>query len=305
VTLHLRTEDLPALYKAADSASLKAQRQHLALIGADLVALVLGAGLSAVVVSDPKLASTLHSLSAFLLALGFLLSLAILVRRPEHIWYGGRAVAESVKSLSWRYSMCAEPFQRELVARDVDRKLLESLHAVLNQSNELHVPLGDTAGVDPQISKAMRDVRASSLEDRKTVYLEQRVEDQRRWYTSKARSNERRTTVTFLLVMGAQAGALAYAIFLATHPLTNFNATGVLTTLASSILVWTQVKQYQELTQSYGVAAHELGLIAERLRYVTAESEFSVFVADAENAVSREHTLWVARRDRVAPPSRL
>jgi hypothetical protein len=302
--LQLGSGDLPALYKASDAASLKAQRLQLLLVGADLVALVLGAGLSAVTGPDPQVATVLYSLSAFLLALGFLLSLAILVKRPEQVWYGGRAVAESVKSLSWRYAMCAEPFQRYLEPQAVDQKLVDSLYAVLSESKELRLPLGEMTGIDPQISANMRRARASELEERKTIYFHQRIEDQRRWYATKARNNQHKATLTFLFVMGAQAAALAYAIFLSTHPLATFNATGVLTTLASALLVWTQVKQYQELTQSYGVAAHELGLIAERLRYVVREPEFAIFVADAENAVSREHTLWVARRDRVAPTSR-
>lgn len=305
MVLQLGSGDLPALYKASDAASLKAQRLQLLLIGADLVALVFGAGLSAVTGAAPQVASVLYSLTAFLLALGFLLSLAILVKRPEHAWYGGRAVAESVKSLSWRYAMCAEPFQRHLEPQDADQKLVDSLYAVLSQSNELRLPLGDMTGIDPQISTNMRRARAAELEERKTLYLHQRIENQRRWYATKARNNQQRATQTFLFVMGAQAAALAYAIFLSTHPLATFNATGVLTTLASALLVWTQVRQYQELTQSYGVAAHELGLIAERLRYVVREPDFAIFIADAENAVSREHTLWVARRDRVAPPPRL
>ena len=31
---------------------------------------------------------------------------------------------------------------------------------------------------------------------------------------------------------------------------------------------------------------------------LVGEQEFSDFVSDAENAISREHTLWIARRDR-------
>src|SRR5690606_15189811 len=32
-------------------------------------------------------------------------------QKPDRIWYNARAVAESVKTLTWRYMMRAEPFQ--------------------------------------------------------------------------------------------------------------------------------------------------------------------------------------------------
>jgi hypothetical protein len=76
-------------------------------------------------------------------------------------------------------------------------------------------------------------------------------------------------------------------------------AVGVLTSLCASLLAWMQVKQYQELSQSYAIAAHELGLISVLAEHGQSEVDFSAFVADAETAMSREHTLWAARRDRI------
>jgi hypothetical protein len=50
---------------------------------------------------------------------------------------------------------------------------------------------------------------------------------------------------------------------------------------------------------SYAQAAHELRLILAREPYVESDEEFSGFVSDAENAISGEHTMWLARRDNV------
>jgi hypothetical protein len=75
------------------------------------------------------------------------------------------------------------------------------------------------------------------------------------------------------------------------------NPTGTFSTLAAAAMAWLQVKRYQELAQSYLLAAHELGLIEAQSLHVHTEVELSAFVANAENAISREHTMWVARRD--------
>jgi predicted GIY-YIG superfamily endonuclease len=42
------------------------------------------------------------------------------------------------------------------------------------------------------------------------------------------------------------------------------------------------------------VTSHELGVIAELLRQNHGELEWSTAVDDAEDAISREHTLWRA-----------
>jgi hypothetical protein len=57
-----------------------------------------------------------------------------------------------------------------------------------------------------------------------------------------------------------------------------------------------QVKKYQETAQSYSVTSQELGFIEALARTVSTEEQFSLFVENAEFAISREHTLWIARR---------
>ena len=76
------------------------------------------------------------------------------------------------------------------------------------------------------------------------------------------------------------------------------NGTWATSPLASAFIAWMEVKQHSELAQAYSVAEFDLSLVEERGDYVCDETTFSSFVADAENAISREHTLWIARRDR-------
>ena len=86
------------------------------------------------------------------------------------------------------------------------------------------------------------------------------------------------------------------------------NLTGAFSAVAAASMAWLQMKRYQDLAQAYALVAHELGLIevqAEDVRRlietqaqrVHREEHLASFVANAENAISREHTMWVARRD--------
>ncbi len=60
----------------------------------------------------------------------------------------------------------------------------------------------------------------------------------------------------------------------------------ILTTIASSLVGWIQVKRYSELSASYILTAHEIGVIKEQASYVSSESDFSSFIRDAETAFS-------------------
>jgi hypothetical protein len=62
-------------------------------------------------------------------------------------------------------------------------------------------------------------------------------------------------------------------------------------------LSWMQAKRFSELAASYALAAHEISLIKEQSLLPDTDEKFSLFVGDAENAFSREHTQWVARKD--------
>jgi hypothetical protein len=69
-----------------------------------------------------------------------------------------------------------------------------------------------------------------------------------------------------------------------------------LATSASAALTWLQAKKHNELSLSYVLAAQEIVLIKGEALSVNSEKKLSGFVLDAENAFSREHTQWVARK---------
>jgi conflict system pore-forming effector with SLATT domain len=231
-------------------------------------------------------------------AASILLTLYLKAQKPDQLWYGGRAVAESAKSMAWRYVTGAAPYLAGLPSAEVDKKFILALESIVKERRQLSFGFGGEFSEQPQISDRMRSVRAGALADRKQTYLAERISDQRVWYGNQAKSNRSAEGLYFGVVFASQLAALASAIALVRWPDSNVRLTGFFASLASALIAWLQLKQHKELAQSYSVAELELGFIEEKARHVTTEQEFSDFVSDAENAISREHTLWIARRDR-------
>jgi hypothetical protein len=289
-------EDLPALFRVADNASLQAQHSYLRLVQADLLLLIAGAVFSAISVPQPGLGQALPVVGAALLALSIVVTLVLNGNNHKQIWYGGRAIAESAKTLAWRYMMRAEPFSAA-EEESADRLFLRSLRDLQKGKKELVLPMPDVHGDHSQITARMRTVRALPMPERKALFLRDRIRDQRQWYASKGAHSARRERRYFALMVLMQAAALLAAILIINLPMAKVNPIGVFSTAAAAFLTWLQVQRHEELAQSYSVAALELGLIQDQAVYVLDEAAFAQFVADAETAVSREHTLWLARRD--------
>jgi hypothetical protein len=294
--LEVGNDDYPALFLAADCASTAAQRRHLAFTGAILLALVVAAGLGALSSVAPAARVGLAVASTSLVSLSFVLTAIRRALKPEKLWYGGRAVAESAKSMAWRYMTGADPYF--ISAPEVDGKFVADLKSLVKDSGELAVGLSHDYAERPQISPRMRAVRERDLAGRKRIYLDQRIADQRRWYGKKAGKSQAAVSWYFVLILVSQAAALAAGAYMISAPESKWNLIGVFSSLASALVAWLQVRQHEELAQSYAVAALELGFIEEQAVRVSSDQDFSGFVGDAENAVSREHTLWSARRDR-------
>ena len=69
------------------------------------------------------------ALASFLGALGA--EMYILANQPLRLWYEGRAGAESVKTLTWRYAVGGNPFPTSLTTAEADHLFLERLSLLL------------------------------------------------------------------------------------------------------------------------------------------------------------------------------
>lgn len=291
--LTINRNDLPALYLAASNTSSSAQRNYLLLVIANLVLLGIAALLSSFSFTADPARSTIMVAGVIAILTSIIITVIIQLVHPEKDWYGGRAIAESVKSIAWRYITRAKPYENNA---NVDRKFTNDLDAILKERKFLSGALGGKLSNYPQITEKMRYVRTLSTKQRKEIYIINRIKDQRTWYGNNSEINRKKKDKSFVAIIAAQILALAGVIFVIRYTDLFINPVGFFSTIAASVLAWLQVKQYQELAQSYGLAAQELGMIQEESKSVRNDQELSRFVLNSENAISREHTLWIARK---------
>lgn len=290
-------QDMPAMYQLADRASAESQRAFLRCMATDLTLIVASSVIGAFSFSSDAAKSALALVSAGLMSAGLLLTVYIRSQKFEQSWYDGRAVAESVKTRAWRFMTCSEPYGEALTEVEASSLFLKTLQEVMQERKAFSASLCDDTSLAPQISPKMLAVRQMSLSERKSIYLSQRINDQRKWYSSKSKINKKSAQFWFNAVMLSQTFALFSSLALIQWPNLPINVSTFFAAAAAASIAWLQLKRHQELSNSYGLAAQELGLIAEQAQNITTADKLSTFILDSENAISREHTLWIARRD--------
>jgi hypothetical protein len=285
----MQEQDFPALYRSADDLSLKSQKDFFCVLRIHLVALVFAAILS--IVSIPHWSVAAFQLLALLGALGC--SIYMFAIRPDRFWYEARAVAESIKTITWRYVCRAEPFHDDdSSAHNYFRQTLEQ---IVGQNREVCELL--TQHLDgQQFTPVMEQMRGRQLDERRETYADCRIKDQLIWYAKKAVFNRRMKKCFFWALIGVNAIAVMCAVLRMVYVNHQYWPTDVFVAMAASFLSWMQAKRFSELAASYALAAHEISLIKEQSLSPDSPKEFSLFVNNAENAFSREHTLWVARK---------
>jgi hypothetical protein len=286
----VKHEDYPALFLDADAGSNLYQAKFLRLIRWEYLTLILAAVFSM---------SFLNGVIYYLIYAGvFFIGLLILVSRaqskPEQWWYRCRALAESVKTLTWRYMMHAAPFSGDDVR--AKRTFRDELHEMFQENNETAKQITNDYSGKHQITKAMEGVRAMSRDDRMAYYLKHRVDEQRAWYNRKSTANRDWASRWIWVSSAAYILAAGMVLTRIAFPDWRYWPIEPLIVIAASVVGWMQIKRFNELAAAYTVAAHEIGLIRPKADAVTNDDEFSEFVNDAEKAFSREHILWIARQ---------
>jgi SMODS and SLOG-associating 2TM effector domain 3/SMODS and SLOG-associating 2TM effector domain 1 len=293
----LSPEDLPAIFRAADQSSLEAQSKFLRRSAVGLIMVVLAAGAGGLIGRYAGLldgrTDPMGVIAAAAFAIAMLVRISLLADRPEGAWYEGRALAESAKTLAWRYSVGGAPFEIERSADEVDLALTKRLEDILIGLDA--ASLAPPSGQERQITPKMRALRAGTLEERKDAYTIGRIEDQLQWYSRKARTNRQRFERWNLGLISLEAFGLLGAILTAANIL-HIDLLGFTGAVVAAGASWLQAKQYSSLAEAYSVAAHELAAISDRIPLQRTEVNWAKFVSESEVAISREHTLWRASR---------
>lgn len=286
------TDDtLPGLYRSANNASLKAQKNYFTSLSVYLFLLTTAAAVS--FYSNDFVAGAYASAFLFLATLGILVALKVM--RPDDVWYNGRAVAESVKTRTWRWMMRAEPYEDFERVEAISKKFITDLRQILDQNRNLAKAINPNEGGTQPITKEMSQIRSFSVEERLEIYERERVRDQREWYSKKSTFNKSRALRLFWASIALHCIAIAMLLFRIEDPSLSFPV-GVVATSAGAVLTWLQARKHNELTSSYSLAAHEIGLVGAEAMSIHTNKELSDFVINTEAAFSREHTQWVARK---------
>lgn len=285
--------EYPVLFWAAEDTARTAQREYTRLVQIDLLLLVLGSALSVV---GALMSSTARV--ALLVTAAIIIGLTIIVKSASTVlhrdsdWVSGRAAAEAVKAMTWRYMMRAQPFDG---ADDAHAQFIAELRTILNAHSELHLALHQIPEDGHQVSKGMKRVRALCLDERKAYYVRERLNEQIRWYLDKARHAHRAATLLFWIDLIARAAALAFAILIIVPPHPGAGVAGLLIAIAAAATAWSQLGRYDEIGKSYSLTAQHLLMDKSTIEELD-EQEFGRRVVDVEETISGEHSSWLAKR---------
>jgi SMODS and SLOG-associating 2TM effector domain 3/SMODS and SLOG-associating 2TM effector domain 1 len=295
VTVHsqevLGDQDMPETFRAADQSSRQAQQRFLTLTKVQLVALALAAvfGAFSLYLSGINWAGVI---GAICFVIAGLVRAELVRTKPERVWHDGRAVAESAKTLTWRYTVGGQPFPILMSPNEAHAELVRRLRDLPSDLKDVN--LSPSVGA-VQVTDKMRDLRHSPLEERRQAYEFGRVREQQDWYATKARFNRDRGSSWNRVLLVVEAAGTVGAILRAADAI-RVDLLGFSGAVVAGVTAWLQTKQHESLASAYAIASIELASIGELIPTVEDESAWANFVGQAEEAISREHTLWKASR---------
>ena len=295
----MKDKDYPNLYQAANIASVNYQKWYLQLMRADLLSAILGASLAIYNFQRADYLMWVYVLSAFLFFITLICSIILFISKYEDGWYQGRAMAESCKTLTWRYIMQGEFFERHSDCYDIELiqpRFMKRIEEIEEEYADFVKKLDTRLLRLPYFTNEMERIRTWELKERVDYYIKYRIEDQIDWYSKKERYNNRKYISWFIIIGITQLLTLFFAVYLIVNPLSQWNFVGLFSTISASAMSWLQLKQHQGLKQAYTTAVMELNKIKTLSTEIKDNAAFAKFVLDSENAISREHTLWIVQR---------
>ena len=202
----LTDADLPGAWRNADDESKRGQLLTLWLTGIKIVG-----GLTAAIGGVFSWRLGHIDLAAWLILAGFfsafVCELFFLRLKPERTWYEGRAVAESIKTLAWRYAVCADPFPKRMTHSEAETMFRQRISSIVNQMSDSII--FDRS--DSVISSGMNTLRHLSFPERRDAYIRGRTLNQQKWYSKKAHINQHRATASWTLLTLIEVLAIVLA----------------------------------------------------------------------------------------------
>jgi hypothetical protein len=293
----LEPRDYPILFQESDSCASRTEKRHYLLVRSKIAILFCIAGVASFSWSqEPNVRTTAAVISAILLVSAVVLTAVMDTRRFDQTWFSSRAVAESVKTESWAFMMKIKPYDGIIHDSEAERLFFNRLKETLNRQKSIASELPSQDQEGSVITERMKLTRNSSLEDRRDYYVQNRIRDQKQWYSIRTKWNRTQELRWSTLAWILQGVALVAAIVLIGFREFIINPVGILTTATAGVLAWLGARDYRRLSQSYGLVYQDLGLLEGLAKEVSTEEKLEDIVLDTERTISREHSMWLASR---------
>ena len=246
---------LPSLYYSADSASATTQNNFLWTIRLEYFLLFIAASLSSTknLTSIGPLPITI---TITILALIFIMKI---YKKLDQEWYCCRALAESIKTSTWRFCMRAHPFQDSHDVSQPKKEFRQLMGKLLTSHQNISACL--TSKGNEYFTDSMMHVRAAPLNSRISYYIINRIDEQHSWYSRKSEENKKAfrnwgiITITVYIAAAVALNSASIGIPWATY------AFDPLLVVVTSTIGWIQMKRHSELRASYNLTAQEIALI--------------------------------------------
>ena len=292
VTKSLAYQSFPAVYRHADASAIRYRRRYSSVVvsfvlfsvAAPICELLLGSNRQALATS--LLIATFAQLGVALINAG---------SNQSKGWYESRAVAESTKSLTWRFAVGGSPFGiPQIPSRQSDvTQFSIRLMELVNAFHEHGMAFDSTEMVlDEDISELIT-LRHSSLLNRQETYRQGRLEEQLRWYVGKAQQQGKQARKLNFLTVLVSLTAVTVAAIATSGQASDLLLKGISTLSASALgfLAFSKSQSYSLNASAYQLASYEIRLILGQ-QVPTDENEWAEWVDQAEEALSREHVMW-------------
>jgi hypothetical protein len=234
-------------------------------------------------------AKVLGLVAATLLGAATYLTGQLLGDADRQTWIKARAVAEGLKSESYKFATGAPPYEGPDASAQLAAKVQEA-QALLPGVVAESIP--DTARLEGMPAGHW------TLDD----YLKKRFEDQRRYYEGAVAKHKRTVRTARNLSMGL--GLIAVVLSASSSTIGQqwpAALLGIVTTAGASIAAWFQGGHHQQLALMYQATLVKLGLLEARLQPGMAFDPRFVFGAEA--IFQEEHAAWLGEWQSPAIPS--
>ncbi|WP_440951588.1 DUF4231 domain-containing protein [Methanococcoides sp. FTZ1] len=287
--------ELPDSYFIYDKSAIIAQSKHFKLIICELIQLVIVAVLSLIISLLHKEPIPTIGFSAIVIIffIGIIIQLHYNKKQFERKWFEFRAVAESIKSLAWQYAAGCGNFCEE---NNAEMLFLQQIKQIKETYKVNPDPKITSSGILDEKKQSMEKIRKMKWEEKREAYIKERIDDQITWYTDKAKLNKKYSTIYENIIIGLQFIVIFVGIVLVYTHVNGAPVLALVVTLITGIIGWSRSKQYAELVDPYQNAARELNEIRQEIELVEEELSFQRLVLNAEQAISREHTMWLVNR---------